>query len=325
MSLRQKPYRALSFFLLCAAVTTLAQAPKKFPFEKKDMPFKQIAVEHPIDRDCAAEGTAKTNTAAERARQAQNRAKNRFDAQGAPVPILIADFDRLEKATVRARNCWAKKQTGCRKLELETSSGMPANREQLHDIATTAAGAKVGEGTIVSLEAKVKDSHYSNTKYNFYGVGDDGKPDFGEGESVNCKGVPSKSEAASIQRNDIHIVLVVPGETDNCMSVTAEISPHYRPKLWERFHDMGPTSHGTAALGNKDVNSEARRVNFGKLKLVRITGPLFYDASHEPCSPGHTSVSPKRRSLWEIHPAYKLEVQTLSGQWMSFEDWAATQ
>lgn len=324
MPLRERPYRAVCFFLLCAAVTALAQAPKKFPFEKQDMPFRQIAVEHPIDRDCAAEGTAKTTNATERARQAQNLSKNRFDAQGSPVPILVSDFDRLEQATVRARNCWAKHLTNCRKVELEPSSGMPVNRDQLKGIATTAAGAKVGEGTVVSLEAKVKDSHYSNTKYNFYGF-KDGEPDFGDGESVNCTGVPSKAESSSIQRNDIHIVLVVPGETDDCMSVTAEISPHYRPKLWERFHDMGPTPHGSAALKNKDVNVEARGVNFGKLKLVRITGPLFYDASHDPCSPGHTNVSPKRRSLWEIHPAYKLEVQTLSGQWMSFEDWAATQ
>jgi hypothetical protein len=309
MPRRQKHYRVVSFFLLCAAVTALAQAPKKFPFEKQDMPFKQIAVERPIDRDCGAEGSAKSSSDLERARQAQNRANK----QGAPVPILVTDFDRLEEATVRARNCAAKKKKAANCPRLDQTGGMPSDRRQLQDIATTEAGKTVGEGTVVVLEAKVLGSHYSNTKYNHYSNGR------GEGESVNCKGVPDNEGSSEIDRNDIHIELVAPGVTNHCLSVTAEISPHFRPEPWRRFHDMRGGGPGD------DVNVEARGVNFKKLRMVRITGPLFYDASHEPCSPGHTDVSPQRRSLWEIHPAYKLEVQTLSGKWMSFEDWAATQ
>jgi hypothetical protein len=311
--LTDRRYRVLSLVTFCLAVTALAQTPKKFPYKEADMRFNAPPVERPIDRDCGAEGTGKGDY-----QQAQNRAKNNFGAQGTPVPVLITDFDRLEKATLRARNCWAKKQTNCRKLEMD-SSGLPVDREELKDIAKSAAGDSVGEGTLVVLEAKVLDSHYSNTKYNFYGFDKTTKkPQFGGGESVNCKGVPSNTESASIARNDIHIVLTAPGITDDCLSVTAEISPHFRPTLWNRFHGMGPTPNS----GGKDVNKEAKGVNFKNFQMVRITGPLFYDASHEPCSPGKHA-SPARRSLWEIHPAYKLEVK-VNGQWVDFDDWAET-
>jgi hypothetical protein len=165
------------------------------------------------------------------------------------------------------------------------------------------------------LEARVLDSHYSNTKYNIYGYKNH-KPIRGQGESVNCKGVPDLDASSEIDRNDIHIVLEAPGVMDECLSVTAEISPHFRPNSWRRFHNMGPNSLG------EDVNLEAKGVNFNKFQMVRITGPLFYDASHEPCSPGKHA-SPARRSIWEIHPAYKLEVKS-NGQWMSFDDWAKT-
>jgi hypothetical protein len=311
MPLRTKPYQAAFFVMLCVAVAALAQAPNKFPFKKQDMPFNAPAVERPIDRDCGAEGSAKSTNATERARQAQNRAKNQFGAQATPVPVRVTDFDRLEKATVRARKCAANNLSNCHRVDL--TGGMPSDRGQLKDIATTAAGAKVGEGTVVVLEAKVLGSHYSNTKYNIYSNGR------GSGESVNCKGVPDAAGASGIDRNDIHIELAAPGVTNHCLSVTAEISPHFRPDSWRRFHNMRSNGPGD------NVNVEAKGVNFSKFKRVRLTGPLFYDASHEPCSPGHTNVSPKRRSLWEIHPVYEIEVQTTAGQWMSFEDWAAAQ
>lgn len=310
MPLRAKPYRAFLFVLLCVAVTTLAQAPNKFPFKKQEMPYNAPAVERPIDRDCGAEGTANGP-----AQEAQNIAKNDFSAQGDPVPLRITDFDRLEKATLRARNCAAKNLPNCRKVKL--SAKLPVDRDQLKEIATTADGATIGEGTLVVLEAKVLESHYSNTKYNIYGF-TNGKPNRGQGESVNCKGVPTRAAASGIDRNDLHVVLVAPGVTKECLSVTAEISPHFRPDSWRRFHNMKKNSLG------EDVNAEATGVNFKKLRKVRITGTLFYDSIHEPCSPGRRA-SPSRRSSWEIHPVYKLDVQTLDGDWMSFDDWAATQ
>jgi hypothetical protein len=102
--------------------------------------------------------------------------------------------------------------------------------------------------------------------------------DVKSGESVNCK-LPSN------ENNDIHMALVgSPGEKDECQSVTTEITPHFRPAVWT------------------DV-----ALNALKGKPVRITGQLFFDASHHPGS-GSNCQPPKRQSSWEIHPLYKLEV-----------------
>lgn len=44
-------------------------------------------------------------------------------------------------------------------------------------------------------------------------------------------------------------------------------------------------------------------------KPVRITGQLFFDASHLPCSGGIAgSGDPARCSNWEIHPVYAVDV-----------------
>jgi len=293
----------LTILILFGFVTCAAAQPNQFPFSESDMRARLNGrpVERDIDKTCAADGSA---TKIEH--KTQNRAKNDFSRTSVPVRMRITDFDRLEKATVRARNCWKNDLSNCRKLELK--GGLPVDREQLVNMATTANGEDVGEGTVVSLEAKVLDSHYANTKFNIYNK--TGRPARGSGESVNCKN-------NAVDWNDIHVVLAAPGITDHCLSVTAEVSPHFRPTAWRRFHDMGKNRLG------EDINTQAKRVNFSKFQMVRITGPLFYDASHEPCSPGH-STSPARRSLWEIHPAYKLDVK-VNGQWMSFEEWVNSQ
>lgn len=281
--------------LLFCGVSALAQ--DKFPYSVTDMPFNARAVHRGIDTGCSDNGGAAPGP-----RQEQNKAKNNFGASGTAVVIRVTDIDLLERASIRARNCAARNGANCKRLDL--AGGIPEDREQLKAIATSSAGNELGEGTLVSLEAKVLDSHYSNTQYNRYGNA------VGSGESVNCGN-------NKVDWNDVHIVLAAPGVTDECLSVTAEISPHYRPTAWRRFHKMsGP------------INNVAKRVDFSKIQMVRITGPLFYDASHDPCSVGKNGkrirTSPARRSIWEIHPVYTLEVK-VGGQWQSFEDWAATQ
>jgi len=107
------------------------------------------------------------------------------------------------------------------------------------------------------------------------------------GESVNCS-------MSGFANNDLHIPLLDPrvGEgraQDECTSVTAEISPHFRPAAWSELDTKTPIKN-----------------------VVRVTGPLFFDDSHQPCkTPNHTSpgnAAPFRSSLWEIHPLYELEV-----------------
>lgn len=122
------------------------------------------------------------------------------------------------------------------------------------------------------LAAFVSDAHYSN---------------IGKGESVNCKRGDKES-------NDIHIVLQEsPDEKDECKSATAEMSPHFRPDIW-----------------NPDFLNEKDQTIFGgKKHLFRFTGQLFFDASHSPCVNGKGR-APQRSSIWEIHPVYNVEICT---------------
>lgn len=124
------------------------------------------------------------------------------------------------------------------------------------------------------------------------------------GESVNC----GKNVATGASFHDIHISLVEsPDLTDECSSVVAEMSPHHRPDAW---------THGNVE-------------KVAKAKLpVRVTGQLYFDSSHFPCSGGQGAGqgNPKRVALWEIHPVYKFEVCTADcdgdGQWVALDKWA---
>ena len=118
--------------------------------------------------------------------------------------------------------------------------------------------------------------------------------DVGAGEAVNCN-IPGRTT------NDIHIVLMQKLHQDECRSTTAEISPHFRPAGWT------DTKLKQAAKGHP----------------VRLSGQLFFDGSHSPCS-GDSRPNPKRVSVWEIHPVYSVEVcsqttvtqcQSPSAQW----------
>jgi len=124
---------------------------------------------------------------------------------------------------------------------------------------------KLGEGEYVSYVAFIKDAHYS---------------DVAAGEAVNCN-IPGNAT------NDIHIVLLKDSNDDECLSTTAEMSPHYRPPDWT------PENLLKASAGHP----------------VRVQGHLFFDGSHTPCS-GNSRPNPKRASLWEIHPVYSVDVCT---------------
>ncbi|HET8546937.1 MAG TPA: hypothetical protein VFL57_02995 [Bryobacteraceae bacterium] len=99
-----------------------------------------------------------------------------------------------------------------------------------------------------------------------------------KGELVNCK---LRGEA----NNDIHIALASsPNVDDVCDSFTAEMSPHFRPEAWNEVVKL--------SLGNRPV---------------RVSGALFFDGSHRPCTPTKRA-SPPRASVWEIHPVYAFDI-----------------
>ena len=89
------------------------------------------------------------------------------------------------------------------------------------------------------------------------------------------------------ESNDVHFDLVQDTDDEACLSVTGEITPHRRGGHYEvpvlRHHRVAE-------------------------RPVRITGHLFFDASHKPCKDGEPQENLKRISLWEIHPVYSIDV-----------------
>jgi hypothetical protein len=208
------------------------------------LPFAAIKEHHAIDDSCPASGNSQANTP----QAAQNTAKNNFCASNKPVSI---DFDVLHQLQQEAASV----------TTFGSDQQLPKDRSVLRKL-TTKVGA-IGEGTEVRIVAFVINAHPSNV---------------GSGESVNCKLKPAES-------NDIHIVLGQnSNQDDECSSVTAEMSPHFRPDTWT-----------------------PNNMNQNNARLFRFTGQLFFDASHKPCT-GSTGPNPKRSSLFEIHPVYEVEV-----------------
>jgi hypothetical protein len=122
-------------------------------------------------------------------------------------------------------------------------------------------------------------------------------------ESVNCgRLVPNGPEY-----HDIHISIVdTPSNQDECTAVVVEMSPHHRPATWNP--------------------SLLRKVALTHL-AVRVTGQLFFDSAHQPCTDGvPTGSNPRRATVWEIHPVYAFEVCTKStcdaGGWQSLDNYA---
>ena len=144
-----------------------------------------------------------------------------------------------------------------------------------------------------------------NTKYSL-----DAQGRGRHGEAVDC-------DSPELDWNDIHIALCPTEDvnTDECSTVTAEISPHYRPAVWSRFHD-GQNTDVEAVLPGLLRHKVVQNHEEGTAPVrVRLTGPLFYDASHRPCSFDGAKVverhGPERRTIWEIHPIYRIEVWDL--------------
>jgi hypothetical protein len=164
-------------------------------------------------------------------------------------------------------------------LQQKTSFRRSADRGPLASVLTQ-NGRTLGEGKYVEYAGFLLHAQYSNKT---------------KGEAVNCN-IPGTDT------NDIHIQLVNdPNDDDACDSVTAEMSPHFRPETWT-----------------------PDKLNSIQNRLIRIRGPLFYDGSHAPCH-DNKRPNPQRISVWEIHPVYSAEVCKQKGKtcqdWISLDDW----
>jgi hypothetical protein len=223
------------------------------------LPFDSIKQKHPIiDDSCSVDGSKRDGGELSQGKLAENHAKNNFCATGPPVDISYDDLLQLETARQDVHDS-----------DLPDAAARSAKLSNVISVN----GHSIGEGTIVRLTIHLIEAHYADTKRS------PNAKTFGE--SVNCYR-PSDEE------NDIHIVLGQQTKDDECISVTAEMSPHFRPVKWTQ----------------DNVNSVSEHP-------IRVTGSLFYDSSHVICQPGKKT-APKRASLWEIHPVYAFEVCTSS-------------
>jgi len=255
--------------LLALAAAVTSDAAQAQDFPGCTLPFDSIKESHSIDSSCGPEG--KTTSDANRL---QNIAKNNFCAAGKPVTVTFNTFLKLQQAAEEQGIPFG-------------GQNLPDDRSGLKGIYTSSSGNKIGEGSVVRFVAFVVDAHHSNVS---------------NGESVNCK-LRGKED------NDIHIMLGASPSTAACSTVTAEMSPHFRPGAWDQIAEINLPYP------------------------VRITGQLFFDASHKPCK-GGKGPNPKRSSLWEIHPVYAVDVcssTTLTGcgasdesAWTPLGQWLAS-
>ncbi len=185
-------------------------------------------------------------------------------------------------------------------IDLQRNNHIPSGQGQEPSDRTNLQ--RLGEGKGIRMKAYLIEAHHA---------------DLGSGESVNCKGLTE-------ELNDIHMALGSQPNTQECDSVSGEISPHYRPSTW---NDIGHFEVYNSATRTYTVNQGmAARL---QAHPYRITGQLFFDASHTPCPCGTSNCNPVRASVWEIHPIYNIEVckagtpcnENDDNNWLAFDTW----
>lgn len=248
-----------------------------------------------IDKQCGNDGDSSGDSAK------QNQIKNRFclpDSATNPVELSFDDFKDLQtKAEAKGIHFGRVGQPPNDREDL------PTDRSLLVDMVTV-NGQTLGEGSLVTLEGFVFKAKHSNV---------------GSGESVNC-------HRPKLADNDIHIALArTKNESkvgaDECQTLTAEITPHHRSAIYNRFDTDSrdflngkPQKPGKDELKGSPLPLQSAR--------VRITGQLFFDGSHAPCGSSHGGRI-SRSSSWEIHPVFEIQVfEKSKNKFIPFPDWA---
>ena len=216
------------------------------------LPFDSIATKPDPFVKCGNDGSGTDGAPVSDPKKLEDNAKNNFCAD--LTNKTTVDFKILKQMQAQAPD----------------RSTLTDSRDSLHEFFDV-NGKKIGEGNVVRLLAFVKEAHTSDCE---------------GGEDVNCK-------TKGVENNDFHIPLVDPTKKNarglpECTSVTAEMSPHFRPAKWSEIDLKTPVKNP-----------------------VRVTGQLFFDDSHEPCkmvSGKLTGPNPQRISVWEIHPVYAFDV-----------------
>ena len=190
------------------------------------LPFDSIKTpDLDVDASCTLDGNAGTDTA----KRLENNAKNNFCVKGEPTPITYDDLKGLQQAA-------------------DNIDGLKGDERQAEIVSSTYSRPPATGSWARVLWCSLCRLSWMLTLSNV------GK---GKGENVNCK-LPTKDD------NDIHIELTKSlADDDPCNSVTAEMSPHFRPEIWSELVPLKKFA-----------------------TPVRITEPLFFDDSHQPCRDG---------------------------------------
>jgi hypothetical protein len=267
-------------------------------------PFATSTVRQAIDNVCGNAG----DSAAGSAKGKQNLVKNNLCSSGDPRTLSLSDFMSLQSQAAAMHVPFGADGFGADRVV-----HLPEDRAPLSSGQFRVNGQPIREGDLVRTVAFIDDPHAADLG---------GDP---PGEDVNCH----QPDAAG---NDIHINLVEtpappkPLRTDSaevkkqkrearnaalCKAIVAEMIPHFRPDAFDPVF--------LAAIAKQKLP-------------VRISGQLFFDASHRPCNNDGPQDSSVRGSLWEIHPIYTLDVckhgslqqcpADDEGVWTSLQDWA---
>lgn len=216
----------------------------------------------------------------------QNRAKNNLCAGGFltanpqedPALVTQLSFRRLQAAADDIREAH---DLGVQKV--------PEDRTPFTgNVYTTSEDDELGEGSLVRYVGFLLEGHFSGQ------------------EGVNC--------GRSGQQNyDMHLafsntkpsltISKAAGAALECKSITAEIIPRRRPDAWTLLGSMKKTSAKGLRAAIEKIDAQDLR------RPLRITGQLFFDASHQACKDGErVGGNPARASNWEIHPVYAIDV-----------------
>jgi hypothetical protein len=276
-------YIALASLLLMTTANALGQEPKsehakaKPPvctntgkFDSSCNPFGKAAVAHAIDNTCAITGDASGD-----GDKAQDRLKNNLCVNSPARVITIKELTALQSDVDATGVSYGNEHQS-------HGGGPPADRSTLF---TKLPPDSAKEGDLVS----------------FIGYIVEVKP--GSSETVDCHCTEKdaidvhiavadhllnlQTEPAKATPAQKHQV-TVKNDAQLCTnSFVVETIPHKRPAALEQT--------AIEPLRNK--------------KIVKITGPLLFDASHKPCdgkTPGNGD--PARVTVFEIHPVYDIEV-----------------
>jgi hypothetical protein len=262
----------------CVALSVLystSSSGKDFQRTCSTLPFPVATQARAIDSLCPAEGGSNPTSP----KGLQNQVKNNLCASNDPKTLTFDNFITLQNEAASRDILFGADGFGADRVE-----HLPTDRSSLSSGNFQVGSETVNEGDVVQIVAFMDDPHPA---------------DLGSGENVNCN-------QADAPENDIHINLVEQpappkpktGDPDAdqkkadrkaalCKAIIAEVIPHFRPDTYDaRF-----------------LFAVAKR-RFP----VKITGQLFFDASHRPCDGDKPRDSSVRGTLWEIHPIYSIDV-----------------